>query len=715
MTIKPDSHLQVGEWQYIPEQDKLVQFDANGKIVLTADLDNLSQKVANYFIVKAGKLVTKDELLQDVWGIRDVSDGRVTRVIRVLRVALGDDTREPRYIETIPKRGYRFIAPVSEVVAEPQLDFDLAPQNDTVETPFFTAKIQLLLAFILISVFSLGWIFWPEGSVDTAESTVPMLRYKPLTSLDGLEFYQNMSNDERYLVYSHTNKESDSNTVLMLEDLVENKRIQLTDNKFGNLGAAFNPDGSAIAYQRLKLGSVCEIRLMTLDLQQFKVVSDEILAKCGANSLSSRMSWSPDGRYLVFPEMRDGEKQMTLTLLSLKTGSKEKLTVPPISSFGDYSARFSKAGDKVVFLRDAAGTAQIWILELETRASRLLTKVNDTYPGNVDWAPDDESIVYPSSASTVSTVSLDGKVRLLAYTNISANELQVTSTGSIVASIGYFSHVNPRRVSNPLANTKYTNELIFNSNRNEIFVEASPVLGGPLAVVSKRSGLNQVWLLFHDDSQQQLTNFSDPERIRGLVFSPDGTRLLVHLTQRLLMYDFDGSYKEIRAATDASIGVPSWSRDGKFIFYPEMKQGKWQLIKIGTEDLHVKNILQQEREFYLESYEGNYSFWRDGNSKRFYMQVNGFEPELLDFVLPDTQIQTHYHLTQNGVYFSKLIGELSYRLYFYDIATKSVKTVLEEINLGRFSVSADEKYIYILEYEFADIDIGILEGVVENL
>ena len=116
MTIKPDSPLKVGDWQYLPEQDKLVQFTADGKIAVTADLDNLSQKVANYFIVRAGKLVTKDELLQDVWGIRDVSDGRVTRVIRVLRVALGDDTREPRYIETIPKRGYRFIAPVTEIV-----------------------------------------------------------------------------------------------------------------------------------------------------------------------------------------------------------------------------------------------------------------------------------------------------------------------------------------------------------------------------------------------------------------------------------------------------------------------------------------------------------------------------------------------------------------------------------------------------------------------
>ena len=142
MAIKLDKPLQVGDWQYVPEQDKLVQLAADGKIAVTADLDNLSQKVANYFIANAGKLITKDELLHDVWGIRDVSDGRVTRVIRVLRVALGDDTREPRYIETIPKRGFRFIAPVLELarpVSAQQAEID--PVADDVVVADLTPQV----------------------------------------------------------------------------------------------------------------------------------------------------------------------------------------------------------------------------------------------------------------------------------------------------------------------------------------------------------------------------------------------------------------------------------------------------------------------------------------------------------------------------------------------------------------------------------------------
>ncbi|HEX5792802.1 MAG TPA: winged helix-turn-helix domain-containing protein, partial [Rheinheimera sp.] len=200
MTIKLDCPLQVGEWQYVPEQDKLVQLAADGKIAVTADLDNLSQKVANYFIVNAGKLVTKDELLHDVWGIRDVSDGRVTRVIRVLRVALGDDTREPRYIETIPKRGYRFIAPVSVLeLKKAPADTESAEQTETETHNQSTKRLPWYAGIALLLIAAFTWWLWPSAveAPDNSAADIPMLRYKPVTALDGLEFYHNVSADER--------------------------------------------------------------------------------------------------------------------------------------------------------------------------------------------------------------------------------------------------------------------------------------------------------------------------------------------------------------------------------------------------------------------------------------------------------------------------------------------------------------------------------------
>jgi len=62
------------------------------------------------------KLITKDELLNAVWGDTAVTDSSLTRCIWLLRNVLGDDIRSPRYIETVPTVGYRFIAPVEERV-----------------------------------------------------------------------------------------------------------------------------------------------------------------------------------------------------------------------------------------------------------------------------------------------------------------------------------------------------------------------------------------------------------------------------------------------------------------------------------------------------------------------------------------------------------------------------------------------------------------------
>jgi TolB-like protein/DNA-binding winged helix-turn-helix (wHTH) protein/cytochrome c-type biogenesis protein CcmH/NrfG len=62
------------------------------------------------------KLISKEELLNSVWGNTAVTEASLTRCIWLVRNVLGDDTRNPRYIETVPTVGYRFIAPVVERV-----------------------------------------------------------------------------------------------------------------------------------------------------------------------------------------------------------------------------------------------------------------------------------------------------------------------------------------------------------------------------------------------------------------------------------------------------------------------------------------------------------------------------------------------------------------------------------------------------------------------
>ena len=63
-------------------------------------------------VTQDGRLVTKDRFHEEVWAGIPVTDEALTQCIRTLRKALGDDAARPRYIETVPRHGYRFIAPV---------------------------------------------------------------------------------------------------------------------------------------------------------------------------------------------------------------------------------------------------------------------------------------------------------------------------------------------------------------------------------------------------------------------------------------------------------------------------------------------------------------------------------------------------------------------------------------------------------------------------
>ena len=69
-------------------------------------------------VEQSGRLVEKEELMSRLWPDTFVEESNLTYSIQQLRKALGDNARIPRYIETVPRRGYRFIAQVEEVLSD---------------------------------------------------------------------------------------------------------------------------------------------------------------------------------------------------------------------------------------------------------------------------------------------------------------------------------------------------------------------------------------------------------------------------------------------------------------------------------------------------------------------------------------------------------------------------------------------------------------------
>jgi DNA-binding winged helix-turn-helix (wHTH) protein len=92
-----------------------------------------------------GRLVTKDRFLEEVWRGVPVTDEALTQCIRTLRRQLGDDAARPRFIETVPKHGYRFIAPIEWIGDEPGAGAGTSALSAAKATPLYDWRQFLLL------------------------------------------------------------------------------------------------------------------------------------------------------------------------------------------------------------------------------------------------------------------------------------------------------------------------------------------------------------------------------------------------------------------------------------------------------------------------------------------------------------------------------------------------------------------------------------------
>lgn len=715
MSAKPEQHLKVGDWWYLPQQDKLVKIDDAGEISETASLDNLCQKALNYFLVNAGRLVTRDELLSDVWGVRDVSDGRISRVIRVLRVALGDDSREPRYIETIPKRGFRFIAPVAEVIVTSDsaelTSTHIAEQQAIQQQGRNNHRHWWLLAgaFLGCVLAITGWQYWQQSQTGPQ---VPFGRFEPLSSMDGLELYPDVSKDGRYLVYGHS-ADFEGNSSLILQNAVTlEKKVLKTVNIGGLRGPIFSPDASQIVYQHLLRDHLCEIRIMTINKTTSEVQSDRLLSQCGLKSVGARMSWSPDGKYVVFPNWQSRTESIVLQLQPVDGGPAEEITAPPQTSLGDFAARFSSDGSKIVFVRDVAGgSGQIWLLDMGTRSSKMLFQPEHNYPGNVAWTVDGKGIMYPSGTNSLSVYDLDtGISTLFANTDTSPHDVLVSRDNRIFASIGRFWQSSIRKVNNRLENpTPSATEVEF-AKRSEGIVQMNPNPNGPAAVLTSRSGGQQVWLYYQDGRQTQISSFTGQMYPKVLEFSPDGKKLLVLVNANIWLLQ-EGKEPVAITTLEQQSREPSWSADSQTIYFKLSHNGRWQIMRQNIAE-PTATLFSDKWDFFQESPNGEYHLRHVPGEAHIELVYKSSQKVIKLMNMPKFEfLSPRIILRDRGVYFSKASGADKVEIFRFNLQTFQIEsTGVEQKYLGRrFDVSLDEQFIFQDDGKRGDIDIAELK------
>jgi TolB-like protein/DNA-binding winged helix-turn-helix (wHTH) protein/Tfp pilus assembly protein PilF len=188
-----EGNFRIGEWLVAPRANTI---SAGGQVV---HLEPKVMGVLAHLAGRAGDVVTKESLLQSVWANTFVSEHVLKVAVSELRKALGDDARNPQFIETIPKSGYRLIAPVSPAVAvEEEVAAEPAPVNRPGRKWWKLATASLLPLVLLL----LAWQFTPlrrlppTGREPRAINSVAVLPLKDLNGNSEGEYFADAMTDQ---------------------------------------------------------------------------------------------------------------------------------------------------------------------------------------------------------------------------------------------------------------------------------------------------------------------------------------------------------------------------------------------------------------------------------------------------------------------------------------------------------------------------------------
>ncbi len=129
-------------------------------------LENRATHLLTLLCRASDRLVTYDEIITDIWKGRIVSQNSIAVVIADIRRALGDPARNPDYIETIPKRGYRLLIPANRVAET------LEAPATTIESNASRRRLWTFMVAILLSVIAVTWVTFNLRQAGTSDTLV---------------------------------------------------------------------------------------------------------------------------------------------------------------------------------------------------------------------------------------------------------------------------------------------------------------------------------------------------------------------------------------------------------------------------------------------------------------------------------------------------------------------------------------------------------------
>ncbi len=689
-------------------------------------------------VERHGRLVDKEELFQTVWPDTIVEESNLSSNIALIRKALGEGENGQKFIETVPKRGYRFVAevreaqqPADDLIQEKAQSHAEATQPDVASAPLKRAGRWAWLAVFLAAAVIVSAAIWLMVDRQRAKAPTAPARIVPFTSFAGSESQPAFSPDGKQIAFVWGGA-SDDNNDIYVKLIGTETPLRLTTNPAADSSPTWSPDGRYIAFLR-----------QSAEGNGFYIVpalggAERKLANAGRQIVTvddpGRTAWRPNGEWggecLAVADSEAPAEPVGLFLLSVETGEKRRLTSPPRNFFaGDWNPAFSPDGKMLAFTRAVNNgiNLDVYTVAVSGGDPRRLT-FDGAHVKSLAWTPDGREIVFSSSrGGSVNTATLwkvpaaGGAPERLAGVGQNAFTLALDRQANRLAYEQRIRDSNIYRIdaSDSTSLSNLSTRLI-----SSTFQDDSPAYspdGKRIVYVSDRTGSKELWLCDSDGANPlQLTNIGGPHTGTPR-WSPDGQWIVfdsgIEGNQEIFIISADGG-KPRRLSSDPAFDcIPSWSRDGRWVYFISNRSGESQVWKVRTEGGQAVQVTRQGGGEVFESVDGKFIYYSKdkGPPAVWRVPVEGGE-ETLTLELEKTGSRRSWALTEKGIYFAVAETPSSSVVKFFSFATgrveRQVATLEKAIKRGTpgLTVSPDGRWLLYTRIDQSGSDIMLMEN-----
>jgi Tol biopolymer transport system component/DNA-binding winged helix-turn-helix (wHTH) protein len=544
-------------------------------------LPNQSFTALAMLLERAGELVSREELRARLWpGNRVVEfEQGLNAVINRLREALGDSADQPKYIETLPRRGYRFIGQLAPAASlEPAPPQSATAANSAPSPPsgrMHRWGVRLGLAAATAAI--IGTVAWFVHEPEPIRATGPV----PFTTLLGEERMPDISPDGQRVVFAWNGESDGAGFDLYLKTLDSERLTRITNAPATAISATWSPDGTRIAFAR-ESDTDGGLFIIPATGGDARKVAD---ASFTQESLI-HPAWSPDGATLAYPAMNASGGQV-VRLLTLDSAQDRPLEpAPPCRDAG--APAWSGDGNQLAFVcMTSVAVYEVYIAKPATGATPRRIATMQGFPQGLTWVPDVERILIANesgSGSGVWELELDGTLH-------APQVLEEAVGPGITARDGKTVFSRARQIIDiwhvdltPGASTIPRKWI--SSTRAQITPQYSPD-GARIAFQSNRSGSPELWIADADGrNAARLTSFGGP--LTGApAWCSDGRRLAFDAresgTSAVYVVDVLERVPRRVVTSQTNLALPVWSADCRWILASDGRESLYRVPSDGGE------------------------------------------------------------------------------------------------------------------------------------